>query len=147
MPWIHFTSDYDHRWASGAITEFLAGMTVHVKEEVAKAAKGAGAARAAEKPKEGKDGHIPTPSREESKRVGLMRVRTVKAGGRGYDNSGNPINGETLPDAADPKALRSEPLVERDRARVAGLPEDQVEDLDSESQIPPADDEGGDKKD
>ena len=135
--WVHFTKDYDHRWSSGAVTAFKAGITVHVKDDVLKAATGAGAARKASKPKEGEEGHVTTPTAAEGKRLPRGEAYKVVTGGHGYDSSGNPnpVEGAVLPDPADPKAVRAEPLIERDRARVEDLPDAEAGDLVVEGQI------------
>lgn len=145
MPrWIEFTSHYDHRWPTGSVTAFDKGMVVNVKNEVADAAIGVKAAKASKKPKvSGEDGHVTTPTRMESARRvrgGLLRVAgEVKTGGHGFTKSGDPITpqGTVLPDAADPAALRAEPLIERDRARVTvGVQSEATdEEAESESQV------------
>lgn len=122
--WVRFSHNYDHRWPSGAVTEFNAGMTAYVKTDVAKAAIAAGAASKTDKPKEGEDGHVTTASRLEGGRraEGTRTVRVdVRVGGHGYDRAGNPVTpkGAVLPDAADPNAVRAEPVI---GAVTAGVP-------------------------
>lgn len=118
--WFEFTSDYDHRWPSGAVTAFKDGMKVHVKEEVAKAAKEAGAGHKTEKPREGSPEHYTTPTREEGGRRRRGEVRHVKMGGA--VKTGNPLvlQRAELPDPSSPDAVRSEPLIERGRAETRG---------------------------
>lgn len=48
--WVKFTAMYDHRWESGAETNYPEGTVAHVKDEVAKAAVAAGKAEEVEKP-------------------------------------------------------------------------------------------------
>lgn len=132
MSWFKFTADYDHRWPSGAVTEFKEGMILSVKQEVAEAAKAAGAGKPTTKPKDGEPGYKATPTGEESQRLPRGAVRHVKAGGHAYPQTGNPL----LPDPADPAALRSEPMVERGRARtMPQQPDAEPEVEESESQI------------
>lgn len=133
--WMEFTEDYDHRWPSGAVTAFKEGMIVNVKNEVAEGATEAGAAKSSKKPDKEEAGYRSTPSREESHRQPGDRIlKPVKTGGH---IPGNPFTPALLPDAADPNAVRSEPMVEVDRAAAAGEPVEETEDHESESQIEP----------
>lgn len=117
--WLEFTEDYDHKWPSGAVTAFKAGMKVYVKREVAEAAKGIGVAKPTKKPEEGDASHVTTPRRDEGQRFkpGQRTMPAVKRSGHGYDETGNPISlrARPLEPADDPKAKRSEPIMATDR--------------------------------
>lgn len=135
--WVEFTHDYDHHWPSGAVTAFKVGDIMHVKAEVAHDAIKAGAAKKSEKPKPGEEAK---PVTDDTPKLHRDVVREVKAGGHVHGITGNPFRrgAHELPDPADPDAIRSEPLVERDRARTdAGLPDSETDpDEESASQVP-----------
>lgn len=118
MPsWVKFTADYDHRWPSGAVTEFRAGMVVNVKQEVADEAIALKVASSTTKPKDGDAGYETSGARLDTDRV-RHDLRTVVTGGHGF--GGLDDQRAVLPDAADPAALRSEALIEQ--PRVAPVP-------------------------
>lgn len=65
--WIKFTKDHDHRWPSRAVTAFKEGNICYVKDDVAKKAIKAKAAKVTPKPDDDDPNYLPTRNPDEAK--------------------------------------------------------------------------------
>ena len=91
--WFKFTADYDHYWPSRAVTAFKEGMVAYVKNDVAEAAKKAGAGEETDKPADGNPSYVPTGTRSEGRRRGLTGNSVLSNRAQG------PVEQEPLPPA------------------------------------------------
>lgn len=79
--WFRFTRNHDHKWPSGSVTAFKAGMIGYVKQEVIDRALAKDRGELAERPEPGDPGYVKTPTEVESQRDQPIPGNPVPQGG------------------------------------------------------------------